>query len=453
MFDDESYNKTPMKARNVAFQDVISDQTESSLKKFVPEIKNQGGYGTCVGWSSAYYGRTILNARRENLTSKEDINKKTFSPIFTYLNANVDDDYNCQGGAFINRALQVMVESGTPLFKDYDVMCDSSIPDDMISKAKENKIKDFTRLFGNNETDEVKIESVKRSLANGNPVIIGFKVENSFYTAKNVFEPSYTESTGGHAMCVIGYDDEKYGGSFEIVNSWGEQWGNDGFIWVRYKDFADFTKYAFEMIPEKKPIEQEKNILSGELGLVLSDGTNMETRLGSGDYKKSVLGWQDVVVDEEVQSIGDYQTSTIYPENTRYRMYAKVNKPSYVYVLGADSEGQSGVLFPHKEDVSPYINYENTSVVIPDERHWFRLNGDIDSDYSIVIFSLDKVDINEVKNKMDNMEGEILDKLYVIFNDKLINKDDIALNKEGVGFKAEFTEGSIALMILDIKRR
>jgi hypothetical protein len=346
-----------------------------------------------------------------------------------------------------------MVEVGTPLFKDYDVMCDSSIPDAMLSKAKENKIKDYTRLFGNNETNEVKIESVKRSLVNGNPVIIGFKVENSFYTAKNVFEPNYTESTGGHAMCVIGYDDEKYGGAFEIVNSWGEQWGNSGFIWVRYKDFAEYTKYAFEMIPEKKPVQQEKNILSGELGLMLSDGSKMETTIGNGDYKKSVLGWQDVVVEEDVQSIGDYKTSEIYPENTRYRMYAKVNKPSYVYVLGADSEGHSGVLFPHKEDVSPYINYENTSVVIPDERHWFRLNGDIDSDYSIVIFSLNKIDIEDVKNQMDNMEGEILDKLYVIFNDELISKEDITLEKDGVGFKAEFIEGSMALMILDIKRR
>ncbi|MBU2938375.1 DUF4384 domain-containing protein [Lacinutrix sp. C3R15] len=453
LFDDASYNKTPMKARNVAFQDVISEQTSSSLKEFVPEIKNQGGYGTCVGWSSAYYGRTILNARRNDLITKEDINQNTYSPVFTYLNSNIDDDYNCQGGAYINRALKVMVEVGTPLFNDYDVMCDSSVPDELLSKAKENKIKDFTRLYSGDESNETKIESVKRSLVNGNPVIIGFMVENAFYTAKNVFEPAYTETTGGHAMCVIGYDDEKYGGSFEIVNSWGEQWGNNGFIWVRYEDFANLTKYAFEMIPQKKPIKQEKNVLSGELDLELFDGSTMDINLGSGDYKKSVLGWQEVVVEDDVQSIGDYTTKEIYPSGTKYRMYAKVNKPSYVYVLGADSEGQNGILFPHKQDVSPYINYENTSVVIPGERHWFRLNGDIDSDYSIVIFSLDKIDMDDVKNKLDTMEGNILDKLYVIFNDKLINKEDITLSEEKIGFTSEFTEGSIALMILDIKRR
>ena len=72
-----------MKARNVAFQDVLSEQNSTSLKDFVPVIKNQGGYGTCVGWSTAYYGRTILNARIENLTDVENISKSAFSPVFT----------------------------------------------------------------------------------------------------------------------------------------------------------------------------------------------------------------------------------------------------------------------------------------------------------------------------------------------------------------------------------
>ena len=54
-----------------------------ALKDFVPVIKNQGGYGTCVGWSTAYYGRTILNARIENLTDVENISKSAFSPVFT----------------------------------------------------------------------------------------------------------------------------------------------------------------------------------------------------------------------------------------------------------------------------------------------------------------------------------------------------------------------------------
>ncbi|WP_197505874.1 C1 family peptidase [Urechidicola croceus] len=452
LFDDDAYSATPLKARNVSFQSVVAEQSSASLKEFVPEILTQGSYGTCVGWSSAYYGRTILNARINNLTSQDDISMNAFSPVFTYLNSNVDDDYNCQGGAYINKALEAMVDKGVPYFKDYNVMCDSYIPSELWLMAEDNKIKDFNRLFDGDESEEVKIESVKRSLINGNPVIIGFQVENSFYTAKNVYEPDYGGITGGHAMCVVGYDDDKYGGAFEIVNSWGKNWGNDGFIWVRYEEFIEYTKYAFEMIPAKS-IKIPENILAGELTMKLYDGSIMQIKKGTGEYKKSILGWQDVVVDESSQSIGDYITTEIHPENTRYKIYAKVNKPAYIYVVGADSDQRNGVLFPHKEGISPYISYEDTEVIVPGEKYWFRLNSDVASDYTVVIFSEDKIDINEVKTELDDLEGGLIDKLYVIFKDKLIDKNKVNLDESKMAFEAKYTKGTMALMVLDIKRK
>ena len=50
-----------------------------------------------------------------------------------------------------------------------------------------------------------------------------------------------------HAVLAIGYDDTKYGGCIEIMNSWGDTWGNKGFISVKYKDFTKFFigGYAF----------------------------------------------------------------------------------------------------------------------------------------------------------------------------------------------------------------
>jgi hypothetical protein len=226
-------------------------------------------------------------------------------------------------------------------------------------------------------------------------------------------------------------------------------------MWVRYDDFANNTRYAFEMIPQKKIIQEdkkEKKMLSGQLDLKLYDGNKMEVSKGKGDYKKTVLGWQDVVMDEDLQSIGDYSTKIAFPINTRYRMYAKVNKPAYVYVIGADSNGDSGVLFPHKEEISPYIAYENTSVIVPGEKYWFRLNSDVESDYSVVIFSENKVDVNEAKQRLDSMEGDLMDKLYIIFKDELISKENVKLSDGKMGFNAEYEKGTMALMVLDIKR-
>jgi C1A family cysteine protease len=47
-------------------------------------------------------------------------------------------------------------------------------------------------------------------------------------------------------MCIVGFDDTKFGGAFEIANSWGDDWANGGFIWIRYDDlynmYPTFTK-------------------------------------------------------------------------------------------------------------------------------------------------------------------------------------------------------------------
>ena len=35
---------------------------------------------------------------------------------------------------------------------------------------------------------------------------------------------------GRHAVSIIGYDDKKQ--AFRMVNSWGENWGDHGFLWL-----------------------------------------------------------------------------------------------------------------------------------------------------------------------------------------------------------------------------
>ncbi|RKR14654.1 uncharacterized protein DUF4384 [Maribacter vaceletii] len=455
LFDDESYEETPIKARNVAFQDVVTETPATSLRKYTPEIRNQGGYGTCVGWASAYYGRTILDSRLQNTTDKKQITKKAFSPAFVYLNSNIENDYNCQGGAYIHRAMKTITEIGVPYLEDFNVMCDTKIPDGILEKAAKNKIKDFTRLFGADEPAEKKIDEVKRSLLNGNPVVFGFKVENSFFSAKTVYEPDNLGTDGGHAMCVVGYDDDKYGGAFEIINSWGSDWGNNGFMWIRYKDFPKYTRYAFEMIPETV-VPKQKTVLAGELELRLRDNSVMKVSQGAGDYNGSVFGFQDVVIEEEEQSIGDYTTEVSYPIDTKYRMITKVNKPAYVYVLGSDSDNENSLLFPYKDSISPYINAEKADVIIPyagpRQKAYFRLNKEVETDYTIVVFSLEKIDLKAVKKQLDEMEGKLLDKLYLIFEGKLINKEEVKLMEDKIGFKAEFDKGTMAMMILNIKR-
>ena len=65
--------------------------------------------------------------------------------------------------------------------------------------------------------------------------------------------PSDYEENGGHAMVVIAYDDDKFGGSFQILNSWGSDWGDDGKVWVPYRDLLNILK-------EYNPLIRKRNL-------------------------------------------------------------------------------------------------------------------------------------------------------------------------------------------------
>ncbi|MFN5911989.1 MAG: C1 family peptidase, partial [Bacteroidota bacterium] len=94
------------------------------------------------------------------------------------------------------------------------------------------------------------VTNVKLALANGLIVSVGVNLTESFQAGSalnyGVWAPTSTEkSIGGHAMCVIGYDDSKYGGAFEVMNSWGTGYGENGFVWIKYNDFKKYVQEAY----------------------------------------------------------------------------------------------------------------------------------------------------------------------------------------------------------------
>jgi signal peptidase I len=448
---DEAYQATPLKSPDMGFQDITADVTKASLREFAPEIKSQDKFGTCVGWATAYYGRTIIEAHQKGLLDTAEITQLAFSPLFTYLNANVSSDMNCHKGAYLGKALEHMSSKGAAFYKDFPDLCADEVPAGLYEDAEKFKIKDFIKLFDKEDETAFKVEQVKRSLIANNPVIIGFRVDSDFVNAKAVYLPSEGIGASGHAMCVVGFDDDQYGGAFEVINSWGTSWGKNGYTWIRYEDFAMRTSYAYEIIPFPKKVAS-KNQLAGSLDITVRGKGPMKTVKTTGN-DPNTLQFQTVEVDEETLGIGDYVTVEKYGTE-RYFMKANVNKPAYVYVFGYQIEKGANVLFPNQKNISAYVNAENSFVRLPSKGSIYRLNNDgVDSDYTIVLFSLEELAIHDIVDNIGkNREGSLLDKVYTELGDKLIRNDDMVLTEEAVGFNAEFEKGSVAMLVLDIKR-
>jgi C1A family cysteine protease len=82
------------------------------------------------------------------------------------------------------------------------------------------------------------IRDVKQCLAEGYPVVFGFTVFDSFMSQKvartGIAEmPKRNEQPqGGHAIMAVGYDDSKE--ALIIRNSWGTNWGLNGYFYMPY---------------------------------------------------------------------------------------------------------------------------------------------------------------------------------------------------------------------------
>ncbi len=90
-------------------------------------------------------------------------------------------------------------------------------------------------------TGDEGINKIKSALATMNvPVAIGIHLDDDFgdVDEDEVWDfDSSTVHSGGHAMCVVGYDDSK--SAFHVRNSWGDDWCDDGYCWISYNSLKN----------------------------------------------------------------------------------------------------------------------------------------------------------------------------------------------------------------------
>ncbi len=84
---------------------------------------------------------------------------------------------------------------------------------------------------------------------------------------------SLDNTLGAHAMAIVGYDDHINGGSFLIANSWGKNWGQDGYTWANYDDMIRFIRHAYQVFPEPHAVAKPGTItLKGAVDFDLNSG-------------------------------------------------------------------------------------------------------------------------------------------------------------------------------------
>jgi C1A family cysteine protease len=87
------------------------------------------------------------------------------------------------------------------------------------------------------------LKNLKACLSEGYPIVFGFNVFESFESpevAKTGMVPMplpKEKNIGGHAVVIVGFDDERQ--VFIVRNSWGEDWGDQGYFYMPYAYIID----------------------------------------------------------------------------------------------------------------------------------------------------------------------------------------------------------------------
>ncbi|HRP31768.1 MAG TPA: C1 family peptidase [Agriterribacter sp.] len=314
----------------------------ANLQRYAPRVGNQGEQGSCVAWSSAYAARSILEASRTG----EPGGSISFSPAFLYNQIGLD---GCQG-SYIQRAMDYMTKQGSLPYEQFpynDQDCSTQPSGNMIQQAGDFKMRGYTRLTKGDNTDELDIRAIKENLAQGAPVVIGMMVGESYMQSmlgKDVWIPEPGDAGmmgfGGHAQCVVGYDDTKYEGAFLIMNSWGPEWGNNGFAWVRYPDFKRYVREAYGLEPMAKTGVAAHAPLICEIGL-------MEVQF---DGNKSIAKGY---IPLQIKNGSRFETVSPLTMGTKFKMEVKNSVECYIYVFGKETDGTSYTLFPYPDATDP----------------------------------------------------------------------------------------------------
>lgn len=108
---------------------------------------------------------------------------------------------------------------------------DVDVPWDELQDASKFLVFEWYRVMADGAH---RSDAVAQAVAKGFPVVFGLDLWQGFedYAGGTLLEVG-PDSVGGHMLCIVGYRTRADGKrEFLIINSWSDQWGEGGFVWL-----------------------------------------------------------------------------------------------------------------------------------------------------------------------------------------------------------------------------
>lgn len=240
----------------------------------VTDVKNQGNTDTC--WAFSTIAAMESAAIRQGLADNTiDLSENHFAYFFYHRQndplglterdkntiKNKGENYLSNGGSTWMASYALATWSGAALevlspWNLFDETVRENIPKPELAYKNAWIAKNI--YFLGNDSSTVNVDEVKDAIVRYGAVAAGYMHSSAYYNARTAAYSS-PKTGGNHAVAIVGWDDNykkenfssaskvKKDGAWIAKNSWGEEWGEDGYFYLSYEDKSVGNMVAYQL--------------------------------------------------------------------------------------------------------------------------------------------------------------------------------------------------------------
>jgi C1A family cysteine protease len=251
------------------------DWRQVNGRSYVSGIRDQGSCGSC--W--AFATTAALESYHAIYTG--------WSPNFSEQvmvscsGAGAPPENPCRAG-YTNKAAAFLKSTGLPVESCYPYTAKNGNCGNACAnwQADAFRIDNWSSISRN-------VDAIKSALYTYGPLVTQMEIYEDFYYYYRSGVYSYTGGgyIGGHAILIVGYDDNRQ--CFICKNSWGSGWGESGYFRIAYSQVTRYGTYNY--------IFASYNIAYLRNPHLASTPATLETycRVGQNAVSRSFMVWND----------------------------------------------------------------------------------------------------------------------------------------------------------------
>lgn len=402
-------NLQPFVASCLALDIVSKFDTDSSLR-------NKHGKN---GFSSQFLQQIVIN---------NTIGQKTFSMV---------------------DVLRGLEQKGTS--KQTERVNNTKVSDkDKITPNTLYRIKSFQRL-SNTTIDRFVIDCFREKLATQSPVLAVLQLPTAMKDntpTTNVWEAKESTDTFLHSLVIVGYDDARH--QFEILNTWGNNWGDQGFAYIEYNTLLRYLRESYCLVGSTSTTADTQSLAAT---LFFQE---LEQQWVSNEYQCNGKPLRTMTALEQD---GIYKMLTANYEGVNYQIQIRLPDPAmFVYVLSVDETENITLLYPFADNNASTVHSSATdlfseqplNITIPHPSYCLQLDNHIGT-HNIALFATDPIDINTLLRNWTSLKGgHVWEKLQESLPNRLAKRDLIEYAVTNIGFSANVAPHQVAALVVDM---